>query len=290
MDLQSLKYFYTVAQEKSFLGASHKLGYAQSNLSVRIQQLEKEMGTELFIRNSSGVSLTEKGMILFRYAEKLLTLSEEATSAVKGNSIIRDVLRIGSMESSAVSFLPHLLSEFHSANPQVKVSVSTANSKLLIHRLLNREIDCAFVAGPSEHSELLSVHVKRELLALLTAEMKKEVKNIRQLLNLPLVVFPYGCSYRQILEDWLKDENIVSNQIVEMSSLGSIIASVSAGLGIALLPESAINMFTAAQSLSLLEVPEKYRTVEIKFIYKKNQWNDVVLNSIVEIIKSVFHD
>lgn len=290
MDLQSLKYFYTVAQEKSFLGASHKLGYAQSNLSVRIQQLEKEMGTELFIRNSSGVSLTEKGIVLFQYAKKLLDLSDEATSAVKGSSIIRDVLRIGSMESSAVSFLPQLLSKFHSANPQVKVSVSTGNSRLLIQRLLNREIDCAFVAGPSEHSELLSVHVKKEKLVLMMDLTKKDVKDVRELLTLPLVVFPYGCSYRQVLEDWLKDENIISNQIMEMSSLGSVIASVSAGLGIALLPEVSVNMFTATKSLLLREVPEKYRTVEIKFIYKKNQWNDVILNSVIEIMRSIFQD
>ena len=178
-----MKYFHAVANEKSFLGASHKLGYAQSNLSVKIQQLEKEMGTQLFIRNSSGVSLTEKGMVLFQYAEKLLALSEEAANAVKGSILMRNLLRIGSMESSAVSFLPQLLSKFHSVNPSVKISVSTGNSKLLSQKLLNREIDCAFVAGPSEHSELLSVNVKKESLALLTDSTRNDVKDIRQLLR-----------------------------------------------------------------------------------------------------------
>ena len=283
-----MKYFHAVANEKSFLGASHKLGYAQSNLSVKIQQLEKEMGTQLFIRNSSGVSLTEKGMVLFQYAEKLLALSEEAANAVKGSILMRNLLRIGSMESSAVSFLPQLLSKFHSVNPSVKISVSTGNSKLLSQKLLNREIDCAFVAGPSEHSELLSVNVKKESLALLTDSTRNDVKDIRQLLSFPLVVFPYGCSYRQMLEDWLNDENIISNQIIELSSLGAVIASVSAGLGIALLPESAVNMFTSSKSLLLHKVPEKYETVDIKFIYRKSQWDDVILNNIIEMIQSFF--
>ena len=286
MDLQSLKYFYTIANEGSFLRAAHKLGYAQSNLSVRMQQLEKEIGAELFIRNKSGVSLTEKGLILLQYAEKLLVLSDEAMCAVKDNSIQREFLKVGSMESAAVSFVPKLLSEFHSANPEVKVSVLTGNSKFLVNKLLNREIDCGFVAGSSEHSDLVSVNVKKEKLVLLTDVTKSEIHNVRQLLSIPLIVFPYGCSYRRIFENWLNDENIIANQIMEFSSLGSIIASVSAGLGIALLPEAAVKMFSVSESLFLHEVPEKYKFAEIKFIYRKTQWNDVVLNSIIKILQN----
>ena len=226
--------------------------------------------------------MTEKGVILLKYAEKLLTLSDEAMCAVKGNNIQREFLKVGSMESAAVSFVPDLLSEFHSVNPEVKVSVLTGNSKFLINRLLNHDIDCAFIAGASEHSDILSINAKKETLVLLTDSTKNQ--DIRQLLSLPLVVFPYGCSYRQILEDWLKDENIIANQVMEFSSLGAIIASVSAGLGIALLPKSAVNMFITSKVLLSHEVPEKYRFAEIKFIYRKSQWNDVVISNIIEIL------
>lgn len=289
MDLQTLKYFCTIAKEKTFLKAARKLDYAQSNLSVRIQQLEKEMGAELFIRNSSGVSLTEKGIVLLRYAEKLLALADEAKCAVQGSSIVRDVFRIGSLESSAVSFLPKLLSKFHAENPDVKVSVSTGNSKLLTQRLINHELDGAFIAGPSEHPELSAISVKEETLVLITDSSMKDA-NVQELLQQPLIVFPYGCSYRQILENWLAGENIVSNQIVELSSLGAILASISAGLGIGLLPKSAIQVFTAAGALALHDVPECYRTVQIKFIYRENPWNDVILNSVIGIIQRGGYD
>lgn len=284
MDLQILKYFCTIAKEKTFLKAARKLDYAQSNLSVRIQQLEKEMGVELFIRNSSGVSLTEKGAVLLRYAEKILSLADEAKCAVQDTSVVRDNLRIGSLESSAVSFLPRLLSKFHAANPNVKVSVSTGNSKVLTQKLLKNELEGAFIAGPSEHPELLNIPVRKETLVLLTDLSLKSMET-RELLRQPLIVFPYGCYYRQILENWLIDENIISNQIVELSSLGSILASISAGLGIGLLPKTAIQAFTASQALASHEVPEPYRTVEIKFIYRKSQWNDVILNSVIGIIQ-----
>lgn len=284
MDLQTLKFFHTVASEGSFLRASKSLGYAQSNLSVRIQQLEAELNAELFTRKTSGVTLTDKGLILFRYAEKLLTLADEAKSALTGSEILRDEFRIGSMESAAVSFMPELLSKFHSANPGVKFSVSTGNSGLLTRKVLAHEIDGAFIAGPSEHPELEAIYVKDEKLTLL-ANSSLKVSSVHELLKMPLIVFPVGCSYRKILENWLADENILAEGVIELSSLGAIIASISTGLGISLLPESAIKAFTLSKVLTAHEVPEKFRTAEIKFIFRKTQWRDLVLNSIIEIIK-----
>ena len=84
MDLTLLHYFHTVAREGSFMAAAEKLGYAQSNLSMRIKQLEEIAGTELLIRGRNGVTLTERGQVLCSYADKLLGLSEEGASAVMG--------------------------------------------------------------------------------------------------------------------------------------------------------------------------------------------------------------
>ena len=160
MDLQVLKFFCVIVEEKSFLAASHKLNYAQSNLSVKIQQLEKELNTELFVRNSSGVSLTEKGTVLFHYAKRILTLTDEAKISIQTDNFEKDILNIGSMESSAVALLPSLLSKFHEKYPNVKVSVQTGTSALMIQKLLKHEIDGAFIAGASEHSGLSFIPVR----------------------------------------------------------------------------------------------------------------------------------
>lgn len=285
MDLQVLKFFCVIAEEKSFLAASRKLNYAQSNLSVKIQQLEKELNTELFIRNSSGVSLTEKGTVLFHYAKRILTLTDEAKISIQTDNLEKDILNIGSMESSAVALLPSLLSKFHEKHPNVKVSVQTGTSALMIQKLLKHEIDGAFIAGASEHSELSFIPVRNETLVL-AANSSLKIDNVREVLSQPLVVFPYGCSYRQVLEQWLCDENIVANQVIEFSSLGAVIASISAGLGIALLPLSTISFFTSSGSIKFYEISEQYRTVGTKFIFRKDKYNNAVLNHIIEIIQN----
>ena len=118
MDLQTLKYFCTVCQEGSFLSASRKLNYAQSNLSARVAQLEKKLGCVLLIRRKSGVVPTKKGFVLLEYARKILRLTEKAESAVQTGQAAESRLAIGSMESTAITFsfkdIPHNLSRYKS--------------------------------------------------------------------------------------------------------------------------------------------------------------------------------
>ena len=154
MNLQYLKYFYTIAKAGSFVKAAEELDYAQSNLSARIRQLESELGAELFVRTKTGVTLTEQGAALLPYAEQLLSLSEEAESVLSLNMIRTDALRIGAMESAAVSFLPAILNDYHTAHPDVRLTVSCGTTGKLLERLRKHELDCAFVGGIPQDDDL----------------------------------------------------------------------------------------------------------------------------------------
>ena len=284
MDLQVLKFFSVVASEGSFLGASQKLGYAQSNLSTKIKQLERELGAELFVRSAQGVVLTDKGEMLLDYACKLLDLSNEAMRAMTGQGIEKDALHLGAMESAAVSFLPKRLASYHKKNPQISLRVETASSAPLIRKVLQYELDGAFVAGASTHPDLESVTIGKEELVLLTDAANGKKADLSVLLQRPLLVFPYGCSYRHQLETWLSDEGIVPTQIFEFTSLAAIIASLSAGLGIALFPASAVRSFVSASTLSAREVPEPYRSIDIQFVWRKVPWDNKTLNTFIDTL------
>ena len=284
MDLQVLKFFSVIADEGSFLGASQKLGYAQSNLSTKIKQLERELGAELFVRSTQGVTLTDKGAMLLAYARKLLELSDEARYAITGQSVEKDALRIGAMESAAVSFLPHLLANYHRKVPNIALHIETSASAPLIRKVLQNELDGAFVAGASSHPDLNSVTVRREELVLLADATTQKDADIALLLSRPLLVFPYGCSYRQRLETWLSDNGIVPTQIFEFSSLAAIIASLCAGLGISMFPVSAVNSFVAADTLLSRQVPEPYRFIDIQFVWRKVSWDNRVFQEFIDII------
>lgn len=285
MNLTLLHYFYTVAIEGSFMAAAKKLNYAQSNLSTRIRQLEKYLGTELFIRGKNGVTLTEKGRILYQYAERILSLTDEAEKTVRQDTFASSELRIAAMESAAATFLPELFAAWHREKPQISIRVRTGTTAESVRNVLEEKADLAFVAGRNEHEDLNAVPVRKEKLVLAANTDNLGEATFHQLLKFPLLVFPEGCSYRRILQQILAEEGIAQLQVMEYSSLSALLASASAGLGICLFPESAIHAFTAGKMLTCYEVPEKFRTVEIYVVYRKKAENNRTLMDFLNIIQ-----
>ena len=96
VDLQTLIFFKTVAECGSFSAASHKLKYAQSNISTKIIRLENNLQTTLFYRNNKGVTLTPKGKLFLDYTDEMLRLLKTAEIAMKDNVEASGSFTIGS--------------------------------------------------------------------------------------------------------------------------------------------------------------------------------------------------
>ncbi|MDD3221416.1 MAG: LysR family transcriptional regulator [Clostridia bacterium] len=285
MDLQSLRFFRTVASEGSFSKAAHKLNYAQSNLSTKILQLERELQVTLLYRHSHGVSLTPKGELLLTYADELLRLADETSRVIADDGTAKGALTIGSMESTAISFLPQLLSSYHRDNPNVSITVKTGTTEAAIRGVLEHTLDGAFVAGNLNHPDLETRFVKNEHLMLVTSSVDSLPLTPEYLSGESLLVFPQGCSYRRILEQWLKDQNIFSENVMEFDSLGAIIASISAGLGISLFPESAVRAYASGGILTCHEIPPEYALVPIVFVYRKHEFIESSLQNFIDSIQ-----
>lgn len=284
MDLTLLRYFYTIAQEGSFLAASQKLNYAQSNLSTRIRHLEKHLGTELFIRSKNGVQLTEKGAVLYEYAGRILSLADEAENQLRDGQYAAHEIAVSSLESVAVTFLPEILAAFHEVCPDVNVCVQTRITDAGVRSVLEGSSDLAFVVGVNHQEGLRSIPLKKEKLVFAASEKGLPFE---ELLVRPLLVFPSGCSYRRVLEEILSDAGIAPIRLMEFPSLGAILASAETGTGVCLFPESAIRSFTAGRSLFLYAVPEKYRYAEIYMIYRKNSAANQTLKRFIDAVSQL---
>lgn len=285
MDLQTLRFFQIIASEGSFSKAAQKLNYAQSNLSIKMAQLEKELQTTLFYRHNRGVSLTQKGELLFRYATELLKLASETEHALRDDGTAKGSLTIGSMESTAVSFLPNFLSNYHAANPDVSLTVQTGTTEKCIRGVLEYTLDGAFVAGPVQHPELSSVPVRTEQLMLITDRSCSEAITPEELLGQTLLVFPQGCSYRRVLERWLESEALFPQRIIEFNSLGAIIASVSAGLGVSLFPESVVETYAERGALRCHAIPAQYARVPTVFVYRRSGFPEQALRQVLQLLE-----
>lgn len=272
LDTAALQVFQAAARSGSVSKAAQLLNYAQSNVTTKIKQLEKELGAPLFYRHNRGITLTPAGKTLLEYADKALRLLEEARKAVQDASTPTGPLSIGSMETTAAVRLPHLLADYHRMCPGVDLSFVTGPSQQLIQAVLDYSLDGAFVMGPVEHPELLQDSVFEEELVLVTDALHPHLDFPKELTGRTVLVFRSGCSYRAKLLGWLQEEGVMPVKVMEFGTLETIIGCVAAGLGVSLLPESIVCSKTKESLVRSFPIPERYGRVQTVFIRRKDAY------------------
>src|SRR5262249_53139014 len=178
MDFVALRVFKTVVEEGGINPAAKKLHRVQSNVTTRIQQLEASLGAPLFFRQKRRLVLSPTGKIFLEYADKILQLSEEARNSVLASEP-RGTFRLGTLESTAASRLPPLLSRYHAQHPAVRVELRTGTSDDLVAAVLRRDIDAAFVADLPESAPLDAMPAFLEELVVISPKSHPEIRRGR---------------------------------------------------------------------------------------------------------------
>lgn len=283
MESTDLRIFQMVAREGSITKAALRLGYVQSNVTARVQQLESELGTVLFFRHNRGMTLSSSGKTLLTYADKIVGLLDEATVALSSSSEPSGPLMIGSTQTAAAVRLPKLLASYYEQHPNVLLSLTTGHSQFLIEQVLHYELDGAFIGCHCDHPELQSVPAFDEELVIVSAPL---VADLEEALTRPILVYSKGCSYRDILEQWLFSSGLKQSIIMEFGMLEAIIGGVSAGLGISLLPRSVIYKHEAEGTVRTHAVPDKFTHMKTEFITRKDSFVSSALHAFIGTLHS----
>jgi molybdate transport repressor ModE-like protein len=284
LDLHTLKIFQTVAKLGSISQAARELQYAQSNITMKIQQLESNLQTTLFHRHNRGTALTAKGSMLLTYTEKIFNLMEETKNVMNDDQTPKGPLIIGSMETTAAVRLPALFSKYLKDYPDVDLTLKTGSTEENIQGVLQYELDGAFVAGPIEHSELIQKEVFEEELVLVTDTIHPLISSIKDIQTRTLLVFRTGCSYRERLEQWFHQERVIPKKVMEFGTLDAIIGCVSAGLGISMVPQSVVAKQIQEGTLRQHSLPNPYGKVKTIFIYRKDKYVPTSLLKFIAMI------
>ncbi len=255
LDLRALEIFRAVALEGSVSKAAAKLHRVQSNISTRIKQLEQRLGKSLFLRQNRGLTLTPDGELLLSYAERLFQLSTEASEALNGGKP-RGVFRIGTMESTAASRLPEILSRYHELYPDVQIQIETGTAGALLDGLLDYDIEIAFVAEPVSFERISTQPVFEERLVLVAPKSFPPLASTGEISGRTVVAFEEGCAYRRYLEDWLLEAGIVPGSVMDVGSYLAIFACVSAGTGYAVVPQSVLDVVATKGQFRRYPLPE----------------------------------
>jgi DNA-binding transcriptional LysR family regulator len=258
LDIDSLEIFSTVAREGGVTRAAARLNRVQSNVTTRIKQLEERLGVALFRRQGRSLVLSTEGKALLVHAERLLRLADEAESELKAGPA-RGPFRLGSLESTAGSRLPAILSRYHRLHPGVVIELSTGTTGGLLRRVLDYRIEAAFISEPFTAPSLNALPVFDEELVLITAKDHPPVTRAADLRRSTILAFSQGCSYRKRLEDWFGAANMLPERVLEFASYPAIIACVAAGTGCAIAPRSALQSLGAAGDVAEHPLPERVR-------------------------------
>ncbi|MBD0406504.1 LysR family transcriptional regulator [Bacillus sp. 1021] len=267
MESGDLKIFQAVARKGSISKAAESLHYVQSNVTNRIQQLERQLQTQLFYRTNRGMTLTPAGESLLKDADRILQLLYEAQKNAQEAGHPNGPLRIGSLETAAAVHLPQFFTEYCRRYPKVQLSLSTGDTHTLVQRVLQYELDGAFVYGPVEHEDLKQSAVFQEELIVVSNVREGSLQN---LLREPILFFAAGCSHRRKIKNILKEEAVPEQKIIEFGTLEAIIGAVQAGLGVSFLPASAARYFKNRENLFHHQLPERFRDMNISFIYRRD--------------------
>ena len=276
MDLVELKIFKAVVEHGGIIKAAAALHRVQSSVTMRVKQLEDRLGTKLFHRQGRQLVLSTEGKILLGYVDRILSLSDEAKAALKGDTP-RGLLKIGSLESTAATRLPPILSRYHLSHHAVRLELVTGTTGALVNLVHRGEVEAAFVAEPFAPAGLEKDFAFLEELVLITPKsFPKSVRDPRDIGPSTVIAFTTGCSYRRRLETWLGRRNVIPERVMEYGSYHAIVACTAAGSGIAVVPRSVLRTVGAEGQVVVHQLPSRIADARTMLVWRKGQYSSAL--------------
>ncbi|RPA55674.1 LysR family transcriptional regulator [Shewanella vesiculosa] len=247
MNLRQLHYFYELAKFKHFAKAAKACHITQPTLSASITALEKSFGTELVVRGSQFVALTDAGQIVLRYAEKMLldqVALKQELSVFSGPLI--GSLRIGIVPQSSVDIMP-IIKQFNELHPNITITLLVTTNEKLIEQLTLHQIDIGlgfddnlteanrrtFYFYPQMDNDM-AVLASQTLVSQLDTPLSDGALALKDLQQRPLVLLSQNMQFRQYIDNALAQSQLRFNVVLETDSLFHLVSAVKHDIGYAI--------------------------------------------------------
>ncbi|HZQ48783.1 MAG TPA: LysR family transcriptional regulator [Candidatus Dormibacteraeota bacterium] len=266
--LQQVDGFLEVARRGSVSRAAEALFITQPTLTARLHGLERELGAKLFVRTPRGMRLTEAGRAWVPFAERAMRALVEGRDALEQvTSGSAGHLMLASAPAVSTYVLPALLEKFVAAHPSVEVSVRTGHTEDIVDMVLREDVQLG-LGRVIHHPDLELRPFHREGLVLVCAPdhpfTRRRSVTMADVTNEKLIMFDRTSSYYEITHSALLASGVKLRRYMELDSIEASKKMVERGLGVALLPATAVLREVEANRLSrvkLREAPPMYNTI-----------------------------
>jgi DNA-binding transcriptional LysR family regulator len=274
MDLVSLQVFLTVAREKSFSRAAHKLYRTQPAISISVRKLEDWVGQPLFVRGSRAGKLTEAGELLIEYAERMLNLKSEILKGVEDLQNLRGgKLSIGVNESSIHALLP-VLARYREHYPDVKISIHRVLSRDVPHEVLNYRLDLGIISFIPQEEKLTATPFVRDDLAFVVYPRHRLAKSksvdISELGDEIFIAHIVDSPHRTAVIQLFSKHNVPLRMPVDMPTIESIKRFVEMEMGVAIVPSMCAKMEVERGTLVDVKIKQLRLPRQLNLIYRRH--------------------
>jgi len=287
MELRQLQYFIAVAEELNFSRAAERVKITQPPLSLQIQNLEKELDIVLFYRNKRQVKLTDAGKLFYTEVCKIFNHLERAVEDAKRTQHGEiGTIRVGFVGSATYDILPSILREFRNLYSEVEVHLFEMSTPMQLEALHEGEIDIG-VLRPPVNDEIIHTEIVSTVPCVLAVPKQHPLLKIKNVSLSDLKTYPFVMLSRKTWSN-LYDEILgLCNPIIQQEALEfqTVIGLVAAKLGIAVVPQSAVNLHT--QDVVYLDLDDQLPVASMGIAWRQKDQSPLV-QSFIQLARETF--
>jgi len=276
MDIRGLEVFLSVAKHLNYTRAGEELNLSQPSVSIRIKQLENELGMKLFEQLGKKVALTDAGLLLVPHARRVIAAIEDAKQALgELQGLERGSLRIGASTTPGMYLIPQIIARFKERYPKIEIHLGIKDTKQVEEGVIRNEFDFGFVGGHLVGDEVDVVAWITDQLVLVVGlkhplAKKKSIK-VADLRKEKFILRELGSATRSTIASHLQKSNLAVQTVMEMENPESVKKAVQSGLGIAFISKFAVETELKAKSLIAVRVRGLDIRRELKIVYRKDK-------------------
>ncbi len=258
MDIRNLQLFRHLSESLHFGRTSRACNITPSALTRTIQRMEDELGVTLFIRDNRSVELSPAGDVFKKYTEESIRRWEALQHELSSETLLRGELSLYCSVTAAHTILPTILGRFRKAYPELHLNLHTGDAAQAIAKIENNEVDITIAALPDRIPDRLEVMdmVTTPLVFITSVDYPEIVSykgNSIDWQNTPIILAKRGLS-RNRIEGWFKERHLVPNIYAQVAGNEALIAMVSLGYGIGVVPLLVLEKSPMQDQVTILEI------------------------------------
>lgn len=289
LTLKQLRYFDALARHGHFGRAAETCAISQPALSMQIREMEEVLGSELFERGARQVRLTGFGEeVLGRAREILRGVEELADMARAARGSLSGRLRIGVIPTIAPYLLPAIIARLTEANEGLDLHLRETVTPKLIRELEEGRLDTAIVALPVSEPFLTEVDLFAEDFVLVRpgTDAEKPVPQPEKLREMRLLLLEEGHCFRDQALSFCYAGQTAPRELLDGSSLSTLVQMVGAGIGVTLIPEMAVAVETRSAHVAIARFNGAQPSRRIGMVWRKSSPLSKQLMQVAEVVRA----